>query len=396
MTVTSYIENNTQYWQVYLNLRSKINPTIRVQKRIKRIESEAKAKSEEKKLIRDLSDEIGKTERLGATWEEVIDRWRSFHREHSKEYYAKSTLDDYVARLRNYTRPWLKRPACELNRGDGRDILKAIELDGATRSAIRSLKITINVVYKWGIEEKYIPGVFNSPVQGLKVKKDKQSKAPEILTRTQIRDFLAKARHNNHPWYHIWAVALLTGLRTGELIELKWSDMQLNVLGSSSDGPSSAMSQNYGLIRLTRSWIRRERKVGPTKGTYWRTIPISSELSMLLEEIRSKKSLNSEYVLPRFSNWLRGTQAEVLRDFCKRNGIPSVKFHTLRACFATQLLADGVSSAKVMKICGWKDLETMERYIRLAGIDEMGATESLEFLSVPTPLPDLAKLKSAI
>ncbi|MBK9039138.1 MAG: hypothetical protein IPL83_08250 [Bdellovibrionales bacterium] len=33
-----------------------------------------------------------------------------------------------------------------------------------------------------------------------------------------------------------------------------------------------------------------------------------------------------------------------------------------------------------MKICGWKDLKTMQRYIRLAGIDEAGATEALRFI----------------
>lgn len=33
-----------------------------------------------------------------------------------------------------------------------------------------------------------------------------------------------------------------------------------------------------------------------------------------------------------------------------------------------------------MKICGWKDLKTAERYIRLAGVDERGATEGLDFI----------------
>ena len=33
-----------------------------------------------------------------------------------------------------------------------------------------------------------------------------------------------------------------------------------------------------------------------------------------------------------------------------------------------------------MKICGWKDLDTMARYIRLAAIDENGATDSLAVL----------------
>lgn len=33
-----------------------------------------------------------------------------------------------------------------------------------------------------------------------------------------------------------------------------------------------------------------------------------------------------------------------------------------------------------MKICGWKDLKTMQKYIRLAGIEIEGATEKLKIL----------------
>ena len=33
-----------------------------------------------------------------------------------------------------------------------------------------------------------------------------------------------------------------------------------------------------------------------------------------------------------------------------------------------------------MKIAGWKDMKTMQRYIRMAGIDEAGATETLRFI----------------
>jgi hypothetical protein len=33
-----------------------------------------------------------------------------------------------------------------------------------------------------------------------------------------------------------------------------------------------------------------------------------------------------------------------------------------------------------MKIAGWKDLKTMQRYIRLAGIEVKGATDGLKLL----------------
>jgi len=40
----------------------------------------------------------------------------------------------------------------------------------------------------------------------------------------------------------------------------------------------------------------------------------------------------------------------------------------------------GVEPMKVMKVCGWRDLKTMARYVRLAGIDEKGVTDNLNFL----------------
>lgn len=98
----------------------------------------------------------------------------------------------------------------------------------------------------------------------------------------------------------------------------------------------------------------------------------------LLLELKSKSK--NQFVLPRPIDWAHGYQAKVLRNFCISIGITPVRFHDLRVCFATQLLQNKVPPATVMKICGWKNLDTMGRYIRLAGIDECGATESLQIL----------------
>jgi hypothetical protein len=139
--------------------------------------------------------------------------------------------------------------------------------------------------------------------------------------------------------------------------------------------------RRYGFIRVRRNWNSRLKSVGPTKGGYWRTVPISSEFYWFLVYDRKIEDMKpGDYLLPHFSEWKTGYQAQLLRGFCEANKLPSIRFHTLRACFATQLISIGIPATVVMKIAGWKDMKTMQRYIRLAGIDEAGATESLRFI----------------
>jgi integrase len=60
-------------------------------------------------------------------------------------------------------------------------------------------------------------------------------------------------------------------------------------------------------------------------------------------------------------------------------GLPPIKFHDLRATWATLMLSKGVEPIKVMIMGGWKDLKTMQIYIRKAGVDIKGITDRLNF-----------------
>jgi len=158
-------------------------------------------------------------------------------------------------------------------------------------------------------------------------------------------------------------MAVLTGCRNGELNALLWADVDW---------------ENRE-INLTKSYNTATKKVKSTKAGYWRKIPISNELLSLLTEIKADAG-NRKEILPRLPRWDQGEQARILREFCAGIGLPSIKFHTLRACFATQLIRNGVPPIQIQKICGWRDLETMQRYIRLAGIEVKRAADSLQVL----------------
>lgn len=164
------------------------------------------------------------------------------------------------------------------------------------------------------------------------------------------------AQASGHEWFPIWALDLLTGMRNGELYALRWL--------------------NKGLLTVQRSYNKRTGEFKSTKAGYWRTVPISKELEALLRKLK----LCDEFVLPRIKEWNQGQQAKTLKAYCREIKIPEIKFHTLRACFATQLIADGVEAIKVMNVCGWQDLKTMSRYLRLSRIEEKGVTDRLRLL----------------
>lgn len=364
MAVTQYIAPcGRRDFSVYVNIRSKVMPHIRCQKRIKGLKTKAEAVRKEKQLIKDLSQKIAQEEGHGFTWRVVITKWAAEVAQPSyiEKSYSPTTIRDYVSMLTLWTRDWLDRPASQISKGDGRIVLDKVIAEGRSRAFQKRVKNTINMIYNWAIEMRIIRGVLHSPVYGLKVT-IKQDMRPEILKTHEIRKLLYEAKVQDHEWYYVWAMALLTGMRNGELFALKWEDVDFE----------------GAIIKVERSFNFKTGDYKDTKAGYWRSVPISSELRSLLVSI--ERTSTSGFVLPRLVLWNGGKQAKILKMFCKSIGLPEIRFHTLRACFATQLIGSGVEPVKVMKICGWKDLKTLGVYLRLAGIDERGVTEGLNFL----------------
>jgi len=136
----------------------------------------------------------------------------------------------------------------------------------------------------------------------------------------------------------IVTIALNTGMRRGEILNLRWEWLDLK-------NCIVALPQTH------------------TKSQKTRKIPINSKLKSLLLKLSMRKR-NQEYVFPSVSSE-SGHMEEVKRSFitaCKKAGIEGLRFHDLRHTAATRMIENGANIVAVSRILGHSDIKITMRY----------------------------------
>lgn len=336
------------------------------------------AKIQERILKDEVKREMASRSSLGPNWRDLLDRFNSELMQDPARISTSSetTLHDYVVSLRRHTNSWMNRSAMSLCSNDIMALMNELDQIGLSHSRKKHIRTAINLIFDWASRKRLIAPSIISPAKGISIGKKLKRRQP-ILTLAQIRNFLDEANRINHEFYELWAVAFLTGMRSGELFELKWSDI----------------CYERKVVRVERSYNKRRNIVKSTKSGDWREVPINSELASLLERLRLKTGATG-YVLPRINSWRRGEASKVTRSFCQAINVPEINFHATRACFAVQLLQAKVSVPVVMKIGGWSEFKSFQHYLRLAGVDIENATDGLKLLPITAELPKPIELRS--
>lgn len=186
-----------------------------------------------------------------------------------------------------------------------------------------------------------------------------------MLTREHWELLLATATDLKHEWAPIWATALFTGMRNGELFALRWNQVNL-------DERKILVSQNWDSKSGFRDYPKNKNH---------RIVEFPKRLLNVFADLQISR--DDDFVLPRAWGWEQGRQAEVLRACLVGLALPRVRFHDLRASWATYLLSEGVPPAKVMAMGGWSDLKTVMYYLRKAGIEIRGAADPFDSIDKP-------------
>jgi len=357
-------EGSTTY-TVRVFLKSRQNPALRITRQKKGFRTRLEAEHEEARMKKECERELSQLDARGTLFCDLLDEWYE-HAMKSRVICGKSSkasLDDYLGSTKKWFKDYLKRPAADLSPYAVAEVFELMTAKGVSLGHQKKIKQFVKSVFDLGIMRGRLQNVMRSPTVEVTLKKSEEKK-PEILTIGEIQKLVTLSHEQDHRWKRIWSTALLTGMRSGELYALTWKDVDFE----------------SRLINCNKSYNCKIRDFKSTKAGYWRQVPISPDLEATLKEQKLETG-NTEFVFKRHWEWDKGLQAKVLRSFCFVNGLPSIKFHTLRACFATQMLRHGVEAAKVMKICGWKELKTMQHYVRLAGIEISGATDNLKIFT---------------
>lgn len=171
-----------------------------------------------------------------------------------------------------------------------------------------------------------------------------------IWSPEQLRAFLDSVRTER--LFSAWLTAATTGMRRGELLGLRWSDLDLDA-GTASVRQIRTVAR-YEVLTLTPKTEKGTRTIALDPQTVaalraYRVAQIEERLLVgpdyaNLDDLVFTQPDGSPIHPERFSAWFR--------RLCRKSGLPTVRLHDVRHSYVTALLAQGVALKVVSQRVG--------------------------------------------
>ena len=202
---------------------------------------------------------------------------------------------------------------------------------GLSVKTVRNINQMISSALNCAVEQHLIPA---NPTKSCALPK-LEKKEMKILPPESLGTFFEEARRSGV--FELYYIDLATGLRRGELLGLKWSDIDLD----------------KGIIHVRRQVLRQNGKVveAPlkTKNSY-RNIAIGADAIKVLKGMEQK----DEYVFPSpFGGPMSPDSVlHMLQRVLKRAGLERIRFHDLRHTLSVLALQNGVDVKTLSAMLG--------------------------------------------
>jgi integrase len=272
---------------------------------------------------------IKKARELRVTFNDLAKRYHEWAQENNKSYAVNKAY--FIDRLTQHfgRRRLVEITQCPVERWKGQRSKETgfTEVD----RELATLKHMFTKAIEWRM-------ISENPARLVKLFR-KTRKRDRFLTQEEISRLLAEIPEHQRSMIRF---ALLTGLRLGNLLNLRWDQVKLH-----------DMQHSYMSISAEEA-----------KGGHDLKLPLAPEAYELLMGL--PRHPTSEYVFCKENGEPYKYIYAGFREALKRAGIEDCTPHTLRHTLGSHLVMDGVDLRTVMELLGHQDIQTTMRYAHLA------------------------------
>lgn len=275
-----------------------------------------------------------------------------------------TTYDTYRGHFRKHIQnSWIGNMRLEnVKSGDLQKYYNQKMDEGYSSKTVRAIEVIINEALNMAFLLRMIPQ--NPNVLTTIPKKIKYE--AKILTMDEIDIILTEAQEEE--LYPLIVTALYTGMRKGEIMALKWEnvDFEEKIIFVKN---SLCRVENENIDEKGRRHANYQIMEPKTKKSI-RTIPMLDEVYAALTEQKRRQEAQKEqyqdiYLDQGFvfadstGNYLPQRQfMDKYHNFLKKYGITDIRFHDLRHTFATLLIESDVSMKLVQELLGHSTIST--------------------------------------
>lgn len=255
--------------------------------------------------------------------------------------------------------------------------------NGKTANSIRESVKVLNMFFKYAVSEGFL---LKNPCSTVSVPSMPKPEPIEVFSDDEVKRILSHVNMSHYEFVYILAFA--TGMRMGELLGLRYEDIQDGFVKVNKALSVSRTPKKQGdEVVVEYAVIDAE----PKTDSSYRTIPISDQVMKELEAHKSRSQLHRLklgkgkikesdriFISPM---GLPCRSAQVVTDWqmiLVAAEVPYKTFHSTRHTYITKLVQSGMNLVAVMQLAGHSKLSTTMRYTHIEMENKQISTDIMD------------------
>lgn len=258
--------------------------------------------------------------------------------------------------------------------------------EGKSPSTIKTINKCLKSCLNQALKEGYVTKNYCTIIT---LPKDSENSKDTInvFTLEEQQIFMRECINNKNGMLYI--LALGTGLRLGEILALRWTDINLK---ENYININKALKSTYIIDNKGNREFKVIEQLPKTKNSI-RTIPLNNNLIDLLQDHRKKQMIerdsnidiyfdnNLVFSTPQGNYLNESNVRKSFKRILKKCNLNNFRFHDLRHTFATRLFENGIPPKTVQSLLGHSNISTtLNIYTHVMKDTKDKAIDKLNFL----------------